>query len=54
MEIICFGLGLIAGLLITAGHRETRNQETPKEENIPPELMKQYEELFGYDGKHEK
>lgn len=52
MEVVIFALGIIAGLLIAAARNGgERAPAEPKEREMPPELMKQYEELFGYDGK---
>lgn len=52
MEVVIFALGIIVGLLIAAArHGGERAPAEPKEQEIPPELMKQYEELFGYGGK---
>ncbi|MGN0629239.1 MAG: hypothetical protein ACI4IW_06385 [Oscillospiraceae bacterium] len=52
MEVVIFALGIIVGLLIAAARNGgERAPAEPKEQEIPPELMKQYEELFGYGGK---
>lgn len=51
MEIICFGIGLIAGLLIAS--RRGGADAAPKThgEEMPKELLEQYQELFGYNGR---
>ncbi|MGN0626937.1 MAG: hypothetical protein ACI4IT_03110 [Oscillospiraceae bacterium] len=52
MEVIVFALGIIVGLMIAAARGGgERAPKAPKEPEISPELLKQYEELFGYGGK---
>ncbi len=53
MEVICFALGIVIGIMLEERGKAKKAPVTAKDEEIPPELLKQYEELFGYDGKCE-
>jgi hypothetical protein len=49
-EALCFALGMLCGILLSR-LKEKPGREAPAEGGaIPPELKRQYEALFGYDG----
>lgn len=50
MEALCFALGMLCGVLLSWPKRG-RGRAAPAEgETLSPELRRQYEALFGYDG----
>lgn len=56
MEMLCFGLGVICGILVAsfAGARDTQIYPKEEEPKMPKELRAQYESLFGFDGRNPK